>query len=79
MAIEIRRVNGTLRKRYVVHVTPPHATSEWQPREPMSRRQREKRLYAFGNHTQDIAEAFAAANDEWEAGKAGGRGGRCAQ
>jgi hypothetical protein len=66
MAIEIRRVNGTLSKRYVLRVTPPHSEQQWESPQPMSRREGEKQLYAFGNHTQDIAEAFAAANDEWE-------------
>ncbi len=70
MAIEIRRVNGSMRKRYVLRATPSHAESEWESPEPMSRREGERQLYAFGNHTLDIAEAFAAADDEWDARKA---------
>lgn len=70
MAIEIRRVNGSLRRRYALRVTPPHSDREWESPDPMSRRAAEKQLYTFGNHTQDISEGFAAANDEWDATKA---------
>jgi hypothetical protein len=62
MAIEIRRVNGPIRRKYVLRVTPPHAPNAWESG-PISRREGEKKLYEFGNHTQDIAEAFAVAND----------------
>ena len=65
MAIEIQRINGRLRRKYVLSVTPPHAPAAWESPAPMSRRKGEKKLYEWGNHTQDIAEAFAAADDRW--------------
>ncbi len=76
MAIEITRLDSgrSLFKRYVLRVTPPHADQPWESPEPMSRRAGEKQLYEFGNHTADIAEAFAAADDAWNAERARDKG-----
>jgi hypothetical protein len=65
MAIEIRRVGSRLPflRRYELRVTPPHAPNKWESPGPLSRRQSEKQLYEFGNHTADIGAAFAAADD----------------
>lgn len=76
MAIEVRRVNPGRRsfKRYVTPVTPPHADAPWKSPASMSRRSGERRLYHFGNQTADTAEAFAAADDEWESNRAASSG-----
>lgn len=76
MAIDVRRVDPGRRlfKRYMIAVTPPHAEASWESPEPMSRRSGERKLYDFGNHTADIAEAFAAADDEWESNRAASSG-----
>lgn len=72
MGIRINRVDRGRRflKRYMLSVTPPHAPFTWTSASPLSRRQGEKKLYDFGNHTADIAEAFAAADDEYESKRA---------
>jgi hypothetical protein len=68
MTIEVERVNGGFRflRKYRLRVTPPHADPPWASDRPMSRRKAETYLYDFGNHTADIAEAFAAADDAWD-------------
>lgn len=67
MAIEITRVPGQLPflRRYTLHVSPPHASNEWRSTSPIIHRQVQNRLYDFGNHTVDIADAFIAAEIKW--------------
>lgn len=74
MAINATRVDAGSRflKRYLVTATPPHADPPWHSDGPVSRRAAEKRLYELGNHTADIAEAFAAANDTWAGARTAG-------
>ncbi len=61
MAIELRRVGNRWPKRYVAVVTPPHG--DWQGDRPLSRRAIRKRLYADGNHSTDVGDAFSAADE----------------
>ncbi len=67
MTIDAERVDTAFPfvKRYVVAATPPHGDRPWRTGHPVSRRAAEKKLYELGNHTADIAEAFAAADDVW--------------
>jgi hypothetical protein len=64
MAMELIRLpeRVRLRRRYELTVTPPHAPTPWTSPRPLTHRQAQNKLYDFGNHTADIAAAFAAAD-----------------
>ena len=68
MAIELTRVPvrpGFLR-RYTPRVSPPHTDSAWESPGLMTGRQVQNKLYDFGNHTADISDAFAVAEERWQ-------------
>lgn len=71
MAIEIVRVPGLVPflHRYTLRVSPPHADTVWESTRPMTHRQVQNKLYDFGNHTADIADAFVAAETRWRSAR----------
>jgi hypothetical protein len=60
VGIELQRVGRAWPKQYLVTVTPPHG--EWKSTRPLSKRAIRKRLYANGNHSTDVGDAFSAAD-----------------
>jgi hypothetical protein len=70
MAIDVRRVGHKWPKRYLADVTRPHG--EWRTDTPASKSAIRRKLYALGNHSTDIGDAFAAADEAWRAARSSG-------
>jgi hypothetical protein len=62
LGIEIQRVGVRPFKRYVARVTPPDGA--WETARPAWAWTIKRRLYADGNHLQDVAQAFQEADAE---------------
>jgi hypothetical protein len=60
VAIKVQRTAARWPKKYLATVTPPHG--DWQTERPVTRRAIQRRLYADGNHSTDVGDAFRAAD-----------------
>ena len=62
MTIRIERRGA----KYCASVTPPHATLEWNTKDPLPLRDLISKLEELGCHIRDIGDALYEADPEWE-------------
>lgn len=62
MTIRIERMGA----KYCASVTAPHATLDWNTKDPLPLRDLISKLEELGCHIRDIGDALYVADPEWE-------------